>query len=125
MDLRASSRDAAKCQTETLSSSPSLSARAAPMMASNAECLISVIMPTYGHARFISRAIQSLFDQTYSNWELIVVDDASPDATRDAISPWLMECRVRYERLPSNRGLGAALNQGLNLASGEFIAYLP
>ncbi|MFV9503806.1 MAG: glycosyltransferase family 2 protein [Oscillochloridaceae bacterium umkhey_bin13] len=87
--------------------------------------LVSVLMPTYGHAAFIQRAITSLFAQTLSNWELVIVDDGSPDATHTALGGWLYDPRVRYTRLPQNVGLGAVLNAAAQLATGRYIAYLP
>src|SRR3954454_9279976 len=87
--------------------------------------LVSVLMPTYDQANFIGRAIDSLLAQRLADWELIVVDDGSPDHTGDVVKPYLDDPRIRYERLPRNRGLGAALNHGLALAGGHFVAYLP
>ena len=87
--------------------------------------LVSVIMPTHAHAPFICRALESLLAQTLTHWELIVVDDASPDDTAGAVRPYLDDPRIRYERLSRNLGLGAALNCGMDLAHGRLIAYLP
>ncbi len=86
---------------------------------------VSVIMPTYKQARFIRRAIDSLLAQTLTGWELIVIDDGSPDETFACVAPYLDDHRIQYRRLPRNRGLGEALNAGLELASAEVIAYLP
>lgn len=87
--------------------------------------VISVIMPTYGHAHFISRTLESLVAQSFTDWELCIVDDASPDDTRQIVSPYRLDRRIRYHRLARNAGLGTALNHGLAHARGEFIAYLP
>lgn len=86
---------------------------------------ISVLMPTFKHAPFIRRAVESLLAQTLSNWELIVVDDASPDDTAAMLAPYLHDLRVRYIRLERNVGLGAALNIATAHAHGHYIAYLP
>jgi hypothetical protein len=88
--------------------------------------LVSVIMPTYGHAAFILRAIDSLRAQTLETWELLIIDDGSPDRTGALVAP-LAEAdpRIRYRRLEHNAGLGAALNAGLELARAPLIAYLP
>lgn len=95
---------------------------------------ISVLMPTYQQAQFIGRAIQSLFSQTYTDWELLIVDDGSPDNTDLIVQPWLereagmagsVEPRLRYFRFEHNRGLGAALNFALQQARAPFVAYLP
>jgi glycosyltransferase involved in cell wall biosynthesis len=87
--------------------------------------LVSVLMPAHAHAHFICRAVESLRAQTLTHWELIVVDDGSPDDTRGALGPYLGDPRIRYERLSRNVGLGAALNCAMDLAHGQLIAYLP
>ena len=86
---------------------------------------VSVIMPTYDQDAFLVGAVASLLAQTEQSWELIVVDDASPGDTRAALGPLVEDPRVRLEVLDGNRGLGAALNRGLELAAGRYIAYLP
>ncbi len=87
--------------------------------------LVSVLMPTYKQEAFIGRAVESLLAQELTDWELLIVDDGSPDETFRRVEPFLGDKRVHYERLPENVGLGAALNRALDLARGEFIAYLP
>ncbi len=86
---------------------------------------VSVLMPTHSQAQFIGRAIASLQAQTLERWELLVVDDGSPDDTHAAVRPFLSDPRIRYERLSRNVGLGAALNCAMDLAHAPFIAYLP
>ena len=90
-----------------------------------AEPRVSVLMPTYGQAAFVGRAIESLLAQTLPDWELIVVDDASPDETGAQVAPYLADRRVCYRRLEQNVGLGAALNVALDLARAPLVAYLP
>lgn len=87
--------------------------------------VVTVLMPTYKQARFIRRALDSLCAQTLANWELILVNDGSPDETYPAVEPFLDDPRIRYYRFEQNRGLGAALNFGMDHAQGEYIAYLP
>src|SRR4051812_26300580 len=87
--------------------------------------LVSVLMPTYKHAAFIRRAIESLRAQTLHDWELVIVDDGSPDDTLSAIQSYLLDARVHYRRLQRNGGLGAALNLCTDLARSRYIAYLP
>lgn len=82
-------------------------------------------MPTFDQARFIVRAIEGLLGQELEDWELLVVDDASPDDTGEVVKPYLEDGRIQYERLPRNRGLGAALNHGLDRARADLVAYLP
>ncbi len=86
---------------------------------------VGVVMPTFKQAAFVRRALDSLLTQTLPDWELVVVDDGSPDGTRAAVAPYLDDPRVRYLRLERNRGLGHALNVGLNATGADLVAYLP
>src|SRR5215207_6857885 len=86
---------------------------------------VSVIMPTFKQARFLRRAIDSLLTQSLADWELVVVDDGSPDHTQAILSPFLDDPRIRGIRLDTNQGLGRALNAGLEASSGNLVAYLP
>jgi glycosyltransferase involved in cell wall biosynthesis len=86
---------------------------------------VSVIMPTFKQDRFIRRALDSLFSQELSDWELLIIDDGSPDETQSTIESFLGDPRLSYYRLDENRGLGAALNFGLERARSPLIAYLP
>lgn len=87
--------------------------------------LVSVLMPTFAQEPFIRRALDSLLDQTLTDWELVILDDGSPDATQQAVEPYLDNPRIQYHRLERNRGLGAALNEALNHAQSPLVAYLP
>src|SRR4051794_34634435 len=87
--------------------------------------VVSVIMPTYKHKHFIRRAIASLQGQIFNNWELIIVNDASPDATEDIIQEYLEDKRIQYFSNNENQGLGACLNLGIEKAQGSYITYLP
>ena len=82
-------------------------------------------MPTYDQAAFVRRALDSLLAQTLDDWELAIVDDGSPDDTAELVGPYLDDGRIRLLRLPENRGLGAALNAGLEATSAPLVAYLP
>ncbi|MFL6052906.1 MAG: glycosyltransferase [Actinoallomurus sp.] len=86
---------------------------------------VSVIMPTYRQAAFLPRALGGLLAQTFPDWELVIVDDGSPDGTGHVAGRFLGDPRVRYHRLPANEGLGAALNAGLSRATAPVVAYLP
>lgn len=86
---------------------------------------VTVIMPTYNQAAFIRRAVDSLLAQTFPAWDLVIIDDGSTDETSHILQPYLADSRVDVVHLPENRGLGAALNVGLDRAAGDFIAYLP
>lgn len=82
----------------------------------------SVIIPTYNRADYLPQALQSVFDQTLSPFEVIVVDDGSTDNTADVVRAF--EPRVRYFRHDHNKGVSAARNSGLEAAQGEIIAWL-
>lgn len=86
---------------------------------------VSVLMPTYGHAAFIRRAVESLQAQTMGEWELIIVNDGSPDETGAVVGGLPPDGRITHLELPENRGLGTALNLGLGHASAPLVAYLP
>jgi hypothetical protein len=86
------------------------------------EPLISVILPTRDRAALLRPAIDSVLAQTYSNWELVVVDDGSEDETA-ALLDELDDPRVRALRLEGS-GVTGARNAGLDAARGELIAYL-
>jgi GT2 family glycosyltransferase len=85
---------------------------------------VSVIIPTFNRARFLGEALDSVLGQTYSDLEVIVVDDGSTDGTAELMSARSRDdSRVRY--VPqANRGASAARNAGLDLARGEYVAFL-
>jgi glycosyltransferase involved in cell wall biosynthesis len=85
----------------------------------------SVIMPTYNQSGFIKKAILSLYQQTYQEWELIIINDGSADDTENYISEYLSDTKIKYVKNDFNQGLGFAINQGLNVAEFDYIAYLP
>jgi glycosyltransferase involved in cell wall biosynthesis len=81
-------------------------------------------MPAYNGSRYIADSITSVIDQTYQNWELIVVDDGSVDRTRDIISQFKeIDGRINYI-YQQNGGQGKARNTGIKQARGELIAFL-
>lgn len=84
---------------------------------------VSVIIPTYNRAHLICRAIQSVLNQTYQDFEIIVVDDASTDNTEDVIIRNFNDSRIRFVRSQDNRGASAARNKGIELAKGKYIAF--
>jgi glycosyltransferase involved in cell wall biosynthesis len=84
---------------------------------------VSVIIPTYNYARFLTEAAESVLGQTFSDLELIIVDDGSTDNTVDVVRPYLSDDRVHYIH-QENRGLSAARNRGIRESRGEFIALL-
>lgn len=84
--------------------------------------LVSVICLCYNHARFVEEAIESVLNQTYSNIQLIVVDDASTDNSIEVIQQLVKKYpQIEFIPLPSNQGNCKAFNQGLARAKGEFL----
>jgi len=85
---------------------------------------VSVIVPCFNHAIYLSDALQSVFDQTHSQWECIIVNDGSIDNTEEIALAWLKkDQRFRYFK-KENGGLSSARNAGIDLARGEFIQFL-
>lgn len=85
---------------------------------------VSVIIPCYNGERFISDAVESVLDQTRGDLELVVVDDASGDASVKILERYAKDPRVRVIRHDSNRGVAAARNTGITNAVGRFIGFL-
>jgi len=85
--------------------------------------LISVVMPTYNHARFIGKAVQSVLRQSCGDFELIVVDNYSQDDT-EAIVAAYGDPRIRYVKFANKGIIAAARNHGIGLAKGEYVAFL-
>ncbi len=83
---------------------------------------VSVVIPCYNTGQYLAEAIQSVLDQTYRDWELIVVDDGSTDNTRE-IAYSFSDPRIRYV-YQENRGLSAARNMGIHSSQGEFLQFL-
>lgn len=85
--------------------------------------LVSIIMPSYNTAKFISETIESVLAQTYTNWELIIVDDCSSDDT-DAVVEKYCDQRIRYLKNEKNSGAAVSRNNALREAKGRWIAFL-
>lgn len=85
--------------------------------------LISIIIPTYNSAKYVEESIDSVLNQNYTNWECLVIDDGSTDNTKEIISGFLKDKRIRYH-YQSNSGLSASRNYGLSLAKGDYIQFL-
>ena len=85
--------------------------------------LVSIIMPSWNTDRFIAESIQSVIGQTYSNWELIIVDDCSTDNT-DAVVASFQDERIKYFHNEKNSGAALTRNKALREAQGEWIAFL-
>jgi len=85
--------------------------------------LVSIIMPSYNTAKYISASIRSIQAQTYGNWELIIVDDCSTDNTMEVIKSF-GESRIRLLQNEKNSGAAVSRNYGLREARGKWIAFL-
>lgn len=84
---------------------------------------ISVILATYNNEKYIREAIESILKQTYSNFELIVIDDASTDKTGEIINS-IIDKRIIYLRNKKNQGPPYSINRGIDIAKGDYIARL-
>ncbi len=87
------------------------------------DSLVSIVMPTYNAANFITESVESVIQQTYKNWELLIVDDGSTDDTKRVIQRFSNDSRIQYFH-QQNRGQGKARNLGLSYATGNYIAFL-
>jgi glycosyltransferase involved in cell wall biosynthesis len=85
--------------------------------------LISVVVPTYNRAHLLGQTIQSVLAQTYTHWELIIVDDGSDDDTESLLEAF-HEARIKYFRLDHTGILGKVRNYGIQRCSGQFVAFL-
>lgn len=87
--------------------------------------LVSIIMPTYNREKLISTAIKTVINQTYSNWELLVIDDRSQDNTKILIEGYsLKDNRIKYLQSDRKKGPSGARNFGILNAKGKYIAFL-
>lgn len=85
---------------------------------------VSVIVPCYNHAHFLNEALKSVLDQSYTDWECIIVNDGSPDHTEVVAQEWVAkDTRFKY-LYKENGGLSSARNAGISKAMGEFILTL-
>ncbi len=84
---------------------------------------VSVIIITYNRAQMLKTAMQTVLDQTFEDFELLIIDDGSPDDTENAVKSF-HDPRVRYIKHAQNQGEGGARNTGVQHAEGEYIAFL-
>jgi glycosyltransferase involved in cell wall biosynthesis len=83
--------------------------------------LVSIIIPTFNRCEYIIDAIESVFDQTYTDYEIIIVDDGSTDETQEKLKPFQNKIRYIYQE---NLGPAYARNRGIYESSGDYIAFL-
>ncbi len=87
--------------------------------------LVSIIMPAYNCEKYIADSIDSILEQTYVDWELIVVDDGSSDATENIILKYIDKYEnIKYFKNKENVGVSATRNRAIRLSSGKYIAFL-
>lgn len=86
--------------------------------------LVSIIMPTYNCGKYIIESIEAIQAQTYSNWELIIVDDCSNDDTEELVGKKReKDFRIRYYKLEKNLGAAVARSEAMRMALGKYMAF--
>lgn len=86
---------------------------------------VSVITPVYNCEKFIAETINSVINQTYENWEMILIDDCSSDKSLEIVKHYMkLDKRIRLIKLKENSGVAVARNTGIKASSGRFIAFL-
>lgn len=85
--------------------------------------LVSIIMPAYNAEKYIKDAVDSVIKQTYTNWELIIIDDCSSDGTEKMIKKY-QDRRIRYIKNKKNQGAVLSRNKGMRISSGRYVAFL-
>ena len=85
--------------------------------------IVSIVIPTYNHAKFIGKALESVIDQTYKNWEVIVIDNNSTDDTDKVINQY-NDPRIKYLKINNDGVIAKSRNLGIKEAKGDWIAFL-
>ncbi len=85
---------------------------------------VSIVILTYNRASLLIEAIQSALGQTFSDFEIIIIDDASSDNTLEIVTPYLSDHRIQYIQNSQNKGIAISRNFGISIAKGEYIAML-
>lgn len=85
---------------------------------------VSIVIPTYNREKYVALAVTSILNQSYRDFEILVVDDGSRDDTPRLFERFLTAPRLRYVRLERNGGISAARNTGIELATGDYIGFL-
>lgn len=87
--------------------------------------LVSIITPMYNAEKFVENTIKSVLNQTYSQWEMLIVDDCSTDSSAEIVKSYATkDSRIKYLKSDSNKGVSNARNMALASAKGQFIAFL-
>jgi glycosyltransferase involved in cell wall biosynthesis len=86
---------------------------------------VSIIIATYNREAFVIEAIESVKKQTYADWEMVIIDDASTDGTEKVIKTYIdKDTRIHYFKNKQNLGISKTRNRGIDLAKGEYLATL-
>jgi glycosyltransferase involved in cell wall biosynthesis len=85
---------------------------------------VSIIMPVLNGQRYIAEAIDSILAQTYSHYELLVIDDGSTDGTHERLGPFRDKMEIQYIRHDTRQGIPQSMNDGIRWASGDLISFL-
>ncbi|PLY38647.1 glycosyl transferase [Pectobacterium carotovorum] len=85
--------------------------------------LVSIIMPVYNAERYLKHSVDSVLNQTYDNFELIIINDASTDSVKEIITGF-NDARIKYIENENNVGVAESRNRGINKAVGEYLAFL-
>ena len=94
-------------------------------MKKNSTTSISIVMPLYNAKKYIKTAMKSVLNQTFTDWELIVVDDCSTDNPDEIIYEFLQkDSRIKFIKLKKNFGPAVARNVGIDIAEGKYLAFL-
>ena len=86
--------------------------------------MISVIMPVYNAEKYICQTVESILKQTYTDFELILIDDCGTDKSIDLVKKTYSDTRIKYYRNDKNMGIAYSRNRGLEVATGEFVAFM-
>ena len=85
--------------------------------------LVSIIIPTYNHAKYLGRSLQSVINQTYENWEVIIIDNHSTDDTSNLVNNYTDQ-RIKYLKIHNDGIIAKSRNLGIKTAKGNWIAFL-
>lgn len=86
--------------------------------------LVSIVVPVFNAANYITETIETVLSQTYDNWELILVNDCSSDDSKEKAKRYLKDKRIKWQDLAENNGAATARNEGVKSACGRYIAFL-
>ncbi len=86
--------------------------------------LISIVVPVFNAEKYLAETIQTILNQTYKNWELLLVNDYSTDNSKSIAKPYLKDKRISWVDLEKNSGAAISRNKGIELARGEYIAFI-